>query len=147
MKKSGLFLAVIIAALVGFSTAHAQTTSGLQFSANIPFKFNVGDRTLPAGRYSVRCINPSSDVKVLQLRSVDGKWTAVVNTSSVVGRMNKDTRLVFNRYGTRYYFAQAWLVSERVGMQAVKSQSERTTATATARLAGARETIALTTKP
>ncbi len=47
-----------------------------------------------------------------------------------MGRMNKETRLVFNRYGNQYYFAQAWLVAQNVGMQAVKSKQERATAAA-----------------
>jgi len=146
-KQAYIIIAVIIALSTVSFTASAQTTSAQQFTADIPFAFHVGGKRLPAGEYVVRCINPSSDVKVLQLRSVDGKSSILLRTSSVVGRMNKDTRLVFNRYGNQYYFAQAWLVAEKVGMQAVRSKQEKATAREMARLAHAPEMVAVTNKP
>ena len=35
-----------------------------ELRANIPFEFNVGDKTMPAGEYTVTPINPSSDLAV-----------------------------------------------------------------------------------
>lgn len=142
MRKQIYFLAIAIAVCAGsVANANAQTT---QFTADIPFMFHVGNQSLPAGEYTVRCINPSSDMKILQLRSSNGESAVLVRTSSVIGRKNEDTKLVFNRYGNQYYFAQAWLVSENIGMQAVKSRQERATAKEMARLAYKPEMVALT---
>ena len=142
MRKQIYLIAIVIALCAGYAeNANAQTT---YFTADIPFTFHVGNQSLPAGEYTVRCTNPASDVKVLQLRSKDGKSNVLVRTNSIVGRMNKDTKLVFNRYGNQYYFAQAWLVADNVGMRATKSRNEIATAKELARLAHAPEMVALT---
>lgn len=134
-------IAIVIALCAGSAeNANAQTT---HFTADIPFTFHVGDQSLPAGEYRVRCTNPASDVKVLQLRSKDGKSNVLVRTNSVIGGVNNQTKLVFNRYGNQYYFAQAWLIADNVGMRAVKSRNERATAKELAKLAHAPEMVAL----
>ncbi|HEY5883259.1 MAG TPA: hypothetical protein VIT88_01150 [Pyrinomonadaceae bacterium] len=146
MKRriSMLAVSVVFVTMAAFATAQAQTTNYL--TADIPFDFHVGGDRFPAGEYSVRCLNPASDMKVLQLRNTDGKTTVVLLTNGIVGRMNKESKLVFNRYGNRYYFAQAWLVSEKIGMQAVKSRQEKATAKEMARLAYKPEMVALAIK-
>ena len=145
MRKQIYFIAIVIAVCAGsVASANAQTTH--QFTANIPFDFHVSGERFPAGEYRVRCLNPSSDVKVLQLRKTDGQSSVILHTNGIVGRMNQKSKLVFNRYGNQYYFAQAWLPSERIGMQAVKSQQEKATAKEMARLAYKPEMVALTMK-
>src|SRR2546427_11378738 len=86
--------------------AQAQTGSRTQLIANIPFDFSVGNKTLPAGEYTVRQINPSSDHAVLQLRSQDGKASAMVQMNAVIDktRSQETASLIFNRYGNRYFF-------------------------------------------
>ena len=127
MKKRLYKVVTVIALLIvaGLSSANAQTPSGMQLKANIPFAFNVGNKTMPAGEYSVSCTNPSSDIKVLQLRSRNGHERALVPTGSVIGRSQDDGKLVFSRYGDHYFFAQAWLPSEPIGMQARRSRGEK----------------------
>jgi hypothetical protein len=111
--------------LAGLSTAKAQTSGTTQLIANIPFEFSVGNQTLPAGEDAVRCTNPASDMKVLQLRSSDGSASVMVRTNSVIGKTQDDAKLVFNRYGDHYFFAQAWLPADSIGMQASKSRNEK----------------------
>lgn len=147
MKKQIFMLAGLVVVLVTMAAAtpaQAQTTN--QFTADIPFDFHVAGERFPAGEYTVRCLNPSSDVKVLQLRKTDGKSSVMLHTNGVVGRMNRTSKLIFNRYGNQYYFSQAWLVSESLGMQAVKSRQEKATAKEMARLAYKPEMVALTMK-
>jgi hypothetical protein len=85
---------------------------------DIPFAFSVGDKTLPAGEYIVRCVNTASDLKILQLHNQTGSVSVLVQTNSVIGKTQESAKLVFNRYGDRYFFAQSWLVGDRSGMQA-----------------------------
>jgi hypothetical protein len=80
---------------------------------------------MPAGEYVVHCTNPASDLKVLQLRSSDGRATAMVRTGSVIGKTQASAKLVFNRYGDQYFFAQAWLPASEIGMEAAKSRTEK----------------------
>lgn len=141
MRKQIYLIAIVIAVCAGSGeNTNAQTT---HFTADIPFTFHVGNESLPAGEYTVRCTNPASDVKVLQLRSKDGKSNVLVRTSSMIGPVNNQTKLVFNRYGNQYYFAQAWLVADSTGMRAIKSRNEIATAKELARLAHAPEMVAL----
>ena len=132
---------VVLVTMAAVTTTQAQTIN--QFTADIPFDFHVGGERFSAGEYTIRCLNPSSDVKVLHLRKTDGESTVMLHTNSVVGRMNQKSRLVFSRYGNQYYFSQAWLGSESLGMQAVKSRQEKATAKEMARLAYKPEMVAL----
>lgn len=136
----------MILTVTGLPSSSAQTSGAPQMTADIPFAFHVGERSFPAGKYTVRCTNPSSDRKVLQLGSKDGNSTVLIPTNGVIGQTNEDARLVFNRYGERYYFAQAWLAADNTGMQALKSRSERATANELASIRRATEMVAFSGK-
>jgi hypothetical protein len=119
--------------------AHAQN-NGRRLVATIPFQFNVGDKTLPAGEYTVAQINPSSDRAVLQLRSKDGS-SAMIQMNTVIGRAPEQAKLVFNRYGNQHYFAAAWIDGDANGLQAQKSSAERATQREIAALNVSREMV------
>src|SRR5882762_9258729 len=127
MKKQAYMIitVIVLVTVCGLSTAKAQTNGSPSLIAHIPFEFSVGNKTMPAGEYSVRCTNPTSDVKALQLRSRDGRTSVLVQTSSVIGKIQDNAKLVFNRYGNHYFFAQAWLPADSTGMQASKSGTEK----------------------
>ena len=113
--------------LVGAFTVSAQAqTAGAQVAvANIPFSFNVGNKNLPAGKYKITVLNPSSDRKVLQIRSTNGKASAMIQTNSVIGNTSNDAKLVFQRYGDQYFFAQAQMAGEPTSFEAIKSSAQR----------------------
>jgi len=146
MKKRIYMIATMIMVLTvaGLSTAKAQTSGAQQIATNIPFAFNVGDKSFPAGEYTVVCTNTASDRKVLQLRGKDG--SILVQTNSVIGQTNEEAKLVFNRYGDRYYFSQAWLAADNTGMQVSRSRSEKATANELASIKRATEIVALSRK-
>jgi hypothetical protein len=116
-----------IVMLVGILTvsARAQSASGQRMTANIPFTFNVGSKSLPAGRYTITTLNPTSDRKLLQLRSADGRSTAMVLTMRVNAKTSDETKLVFRRYGDQYFFAQAQVAGEQSSLATLKSRAER----------------------
>jgi hypothetical protein len=145
MKKA--FTIVALMFMVGSMAvaAHAQTGSRTQLIADIPFQFKVGDRTMPAGEYTVSQVNPSSDQAVLQLRSKDG--TIMIQMMNMVGKGNETARLVFNRYGSDSYFAEAWMPSDRNGLQAPRSKNERAARQELAGVKPATETVALKVRP
>src|SRR5947209_19992176 len=105
--------------------AQAQTSGRTQLIANIPFQFSVGNKTLPAGEYTVAQVNPASDHVVLQLRSKDGSASAMIQMGSVIGKAQENAKLLFNRYGNQYFFSQAWIDGDHTGMEAPKSRTER----------------------
>ena len=128
MRKR-VYIAIVVVALVSLfaaSTAKAQSNNRLLI-ANIPFDFEVGKVTLPAGQYTVTQVYPSSDQTVLRLRSKDGRAIAVVHMIPVIGKAQDRARLIFHCYGSQYFFAEAWTDGESTGLQAPKSRAERAT--------------------
>ena len=108
MKKYfNIPLMIMMLAGVLAVSAHAQTNSAQRVIASIPFAFNVGKTTLPAGKYTITVLNPTSDRKTLQIRSLNGRASAIVLTTTSSGRASDNAKLVFERYGDQYVFAQA----------------------------------------
>ena len=123
MKKF-FYIPLLIIAFAGVlaSNAHAQTQQRL--TANIPFEFSAGKKTLPAGKYTVTVLNPSSDRKILQIRSLKGRSSAVLLTTGIIGNTTENSKLVFERVGDRYVFAQAQLAGDETTLAAVKPKKK-----------------------
>jgi len=143
--KNQAYTMIALLVLVGSMAvaAQAQTSGHTQLIANIPFQFNVGNKTLPAGEYSVRQVNPDSDHAVLQLRSKDGSAGAMIQVDSVIGKAQESAELTFRRYGNKYFFAQAWIDGDNTGRQAPRSKAERAAESELAGLQSKTETVAL----
>ncbi len=127
MRKR-VYISVVVVALIGLfaaSTAKAQISRPL--IANIPFDFQVGKATLPAGEYVVSRVFPYSGQAVLRLRSEDGRAVAVVNMITMRSKAPDRAKLIFHRYGSEYFFAEAWSGGESTGLLAPKSRAERAT--------------------
>ena len=91
--------------------------------ANVPFDFSVGDKTLPAGVYTVM---PMTTQNVLRIRHEDSRAAALVITNDAPARRGQDqTRLVFHRYGDQYFLAQVWTAGDVNGRELRKSRTER----------------------
>jgi len=132
MKRLFNITFAIIILATGFAAgAQAQTTP--RVVANIPFAFTANSKTLPAGKYTVTVLNPSSDRKALQIRSMDGRSSAIVLTNGVIGNISDNSKLVFERYDDRYFFAQAQLAGDSTTLAALKSNKEHKHAVATAK--------------
>ena len=126
-------IAMIILAGALTTSAYSQTAGPQPVVAKIPFDFNVGAKTLPAGKYTITIVNPASDRKVLQIRSSDGHWAAITQTTGVTGTASEKTKLVFHRYGDRYFFAQAKMAGDTMVLAALKSKAERAQSNAIAK--------------
>src|SRR5712691_1696430 len=128
MKKEilkGFTMLMFIVALA-FATAvvsNAQS-SNQKVVADIPFAFVVGDQSMPAGEYAARAA--SADGKGLMIRSADGRRAAIRLTNAIQPRRDEsDARLVFHRYGERYFLAEVWSGGDSTGRQLLKSRQER----------------------
>ena len=134
MKKlSYIPIAIVILTGVLSVNTHAQTSSAQRVFANIPFAFNVGNVSLPAGRYTITVVNPSSDRKILQIRSANGRASAMVMTTVITTNASDDAKLVFDRYGDRYFFSRAQMAGDITSLAAVKSSAEKAERRAVAR--------------
>jgi hypothetical protein len=118
-------LTIIMLAGVLAVSAQAQTSGAQRVIAGIPFAFNVGKTTLPAGKYTITVLNPTSDRKALQIRSLNGRASAIVLTTTSSARASDNAKLVFERYGDQYFFAQAQMAGDETTLAAVRSKTNR----------------------
>lgn len=121
MKKQAypIIGALVVTTLFAFSTARAQSAS--RSVADIPFAFSAGNQKLPAGKYVIT----ATDAKIQRLRSVDGRYSTVLQMQAVRGKVQESGRLVFHRYGDLYFLAQTWTPADDTGLEAAKSRAER----------------------
>ena len=133
MKKfSNIPLMIIMLAGVLAVSAQAQTSGPQRVIASIPFSFSAGKTTLPAGRYTITVLNPASDRKILQIRSLNGRASAIVMTTAGSINASDNAKLVFERYGDRYFFAQAQMGGDSTSLTAVRTKSAEKNAMAKA---------------
>jgi hypothetical protein len=107
----------------GFAMVTVNAQSANKVVADIPFEFSVGYKTMPAGEYQVRMI--SSAGSSLMIQSADSTVSALRLSESTEQKKDNHTRLVFHRYGERYFLAEVWNGAELTGRRLLKSQEER----------------------
>jgi hypothetical protein len=118
MTQLGLF--VILAA----TSAYAQAGGSQQ--ANVPFDFNVGSQTLPAGRYLFERINRQTIQETILLRTAEGRAIMMVRMMPADARSKQEhARLIFHRYGERYFLSQLVTPGDDFGLELPKSRFER----------------------
>lgn len=120
-----LIMVVVIALTTAVASGQTQSTNGAaKLVANIPFEFNIGYKMMPAGEYSVERIVSAGDS--LLIKNADGSLCAL-RLSEATSRIKnqKQARLVFHRYGDKYFLAEVWNGVDDIGRQLVKSEDER----------------------
>ena len=139
LLKGFTMLALTVAlALATAGASNAQTSN--QIVADIPFEFTVGGESLPSGQYTVRAANSQGNALIVQ--SSDAKSAAMRLTNSIrPSKPNTQARLVFHRYGERYFLAEVWSGSDSTGRQLMKSRQERAIERELASIQGSYETI------
>jgi hypothetical protein len=124
IKASMMLIAITTLAFVTAMVSNAQA-KGHRLSANVPFSFMVGDKTLRAGQYNIGQITQASDAGIL-VRSADTEQNAIRLTNSIQdARAPRQSMLVFRRYGEKYYLAQIWTEGKQEGRELLKSKSGR----------------------
>lgn len=142
MKSKALKIYALLAFVIALAAGSAQAQSNIPQRAHIPFAFIVGQRTLPAGEYTIKRVNPASDKAVLLMTSADGRESVMVQTLAVEsGNTEQTARLVFNRYEEQHFLSQVWMAADSTGLGVRTSGRERELARN--RNAMERETVAL----
>ena len=121
MRKQLLGLATF-GIFLTLTVVSAQAQTGYQTTANIPFDFTAGKASLPAGIYNITLISGNT----LLVRSTDGKKSVLLlaRQAGHVGT-RKPARIIFNRYGDRYFLSKTFLSEWDVGSQVNLSRAER----------------------
>ncbi len=117
-----LMLIGAVAMMAALVSAHAQSSG--QIVADVPFEFIVGGKSLSAGEYSVRNFTASGNTVVISSR--DSHDAAVRLTNSIQAReVTGQSKLVFHRYGERYFLSEIWTAGEQTGRELMKCRAER----------------------
>jgi hypothetical protein len=118
LSMSVVTLTVVFATAV--VSANAQT---IRVSAQIPFDFVVGEKTMSAGEYTVS--SATQDGSGLLIRNAKGKDNAIRLTRETAPSKKTDSRLVFHRYGQTYFLAEVWQGGDNNGRALSPSKAER----------------------
>jgi len=125
MKMQALYriAAVSLILLVGALSGRAQTRTG-ELTVNIPFDFNVGEKTLPAGDYVIS--RNFETPNRLTIRSADRSVAVTVYASQLnIAQQQIETRLTFNEYRGQRFLARVQSQSGRFSHELTRAQGER----------------------
>lgn len=128
MKKEmlkGITMAVLTVTLaLATAVVSANAQSSNRLAAAIPFDFAVGGQTMTAGDYILGSV--TSDGDGLVVRSKDTGKSVIRLTNSIQPKARKNhARLVFHRYGQRYFLAEVWSAGDSTGRKLTESREER----------------------
>jgi len=101
MKRNltGILTMAALLVLISVQSTSAQTAA----RAAVPFAFTVGQTNMPAGTYTISPVSPS----VIVIRdSNTGKGVFSFVRSERAASTNVRPKLVFNKYGSKYFLSQ-----------------------------------------
>ncbi len=119
MKKK-LFVLLSLGLLLVGAAAYAQTVN---MRVNVPFSFIVSGATLPSGQYTIQGLGTAGNA--MSIRTPDNKAKSLVLARRCESlKTSEKTKLVFHRYGDRYFLAQIWMAGSNSGQEIPKSPRE-----------------------
>lgn len=122
MKKQALRIVAAIGFLFILSGVSAFAQAPV--TADVPFDFNVGNKTLPAGNYKVS--KHSTHALALVVSNKDQGDTAIMLSNNITAAGNNEkSKLVFRRYNDKYFLAEVISQGEQVGQGLPMSKAER----------------------
>jgi hypothetical protein len=106
------------------SAGSVQAQNNPQLRANIPFAFQVGSKQMPAGSYDISLL--SNHLMLLRDRDPGKPVTDyLLVTPSQDGKIQTKGRLVFHRYGDRYFLREVWEANSNEGITCVPTSEEK----------------------
>jgi hypothetical protein len=124
MKKQSFLIAglLVLSSMAATQVARAQEP----LAVNIPFAFVAGNVTLPAGEYRVQKWDGDSAVLLIYCPEPNVSASVrVITNAAQANELQSQSKLVFNRYGNRYFLSQVWTAGSVRGRQLLKSPGEK----------------------
>lgn len=121
MKKQIAVAVALLAAAIAAGPSYAQH---MGLKGNIPFAFQVGNKTMPAGDYWIQRLL-ADDGSFQLIRRTDSSANALTPTIPVDAKNGQsDPVLVFHKYGNTYFLAEIW-AGDTQGRKLLKSEREK----------------------
>lgn len=113
--------ALNISAILGMFILSAQTRH--MIVVDVPFDFNVLDRHLPAGTYTLTSETPNSAILIRNEK--DGAAMFALAFSAQTASVRNEPRLVFHQYGDQYFLRDIWYSGTDQGRELKVSKVEQ----------------------
>jgi hypothetical protein len=123
LKSSVLACSLALVAFAPGSRAIAQNST-VHLVANVPFDFRSGSEMMPAGRYDIQQL--SNNVLIVRGASQPRSQMLVVSNAETF-KPSDHGKLLFHRYGNRYFLYQIWSSGNTTGFELPKSHAEKET--------------------
>lgn len=125
MRKQLFGTFAILSLLLALVVVSVEAQSERRITAHVPFAFQIGNKTLPAGDYSVKRVSQNA----LLVVSADGEQSVIAQAPrSIEGNVNAKPgaeKLVFRQYGDRHFLAQVWMAKGSAGRALDMTKAER----------------------
>ena len=92
---------------------------------NVPFDFTVGTTTLSAGDYSVNRVTDWNGAVVLRDQNEPNNAKFVNTNAAEAVTAPSKSKLVFHRYGNRYFLSQIWIEGNIRGRELARPTAEK----------------------
>jgi hypothetical protein len=121
LTPSVLGVALTLSSFTAGSRASAQTPT-LHVVADIPFDFRSGSEMMPAGRYDIQTL--SRHILVVRGATQNRSQLLVAIDAAALKPSDHD-KLVFHRYGNKYFLYQLWSSGWSSGFELPKGHAEK----------------------
>jgi len=122
MRMRALVMSGVMALTAMASTRIAQAQEPIVVS--IPFDFVASGKTLPAGEYAVKVSGPERTLLLIDRK--DAYASVFIGTNPIIASEPKsESKLVFNRYGDRYFLSLVWTAGNSRGRLLMESDREK----------------------
>jgi hypothetical protein len=119
LSSSLIACALTIGSFASAPQALAQSTNLAEVT--IPFTFQTDHQTFAAGTYRIAL---ESDQLVL-LRGPGNSYGMIMMNNAVNVHPSDHGKLVFDRYGNKYFLRQIWTAGNTAGLECPKSRAEK----------------------
>lgn len=111
-----------IATLIGLSALLGSALVAASSTAEVPFDFQVQDRAMPAGTYTVTKANDHGVINMINLETGESIFVSAPANKYGDAGVGK---LVFRKYGSRYFLGQIWFAGQQIGQGTIAGASEK----------------------
>ena len=124
MKKQILWAPLILIAM--FATAAVSTNAQAAYGArgHVPFDFIVGDKTIRAGHIIAHGVSNAVQGSLVITNVAQGNTALRSGRRQLGAESTNQCKLVFNKYGNRYFLAEIWIPGYQP-WEVAKSKEER----------------------
>ena len=119
--KSTLLITLMGVTIGTLSAVNASAQVPTRLVMTVPFDFQIHEKTMPAGEYSLR-----TDNRILYITcEAQPKLSQIVLTTATAHKGDRPARAIFQRSGDRYYLSQVFAGPQQAAWELPPSRRVR----------------------